>query len=94
MKTLRQQKVEKLGLFVGLIKYDKKEIYRGLKYAVYQAPLMRDGSVDIINFTIFGGGVGMSTSEFKTKQEAEKFYNDVVKLEIFALRRKYPDIVS
>ena len=52
-----------------------------------------DNTIDEEAWGVFGGCVGMGTSEFKTFEEADKFCNDFINLDLKELVKLYPDIV-
>ena len=89
MKVLEQAKVvEQHGIVLRIVQSENKK----LPYAVQHSPLNKDGTYDKDNFSILGGTVGYSTSEFKTEEEANAFFNDIQKLNKDQMAEKYPSI--
>jgi len=88
MEILRQDEVDKFGNAFRLIKIDGE-----FPYLVECAPLLlsKDG-IDEEDWGALGGCVGMNSSEFKTRKEAEQFYDDIPRLSHEEMVRKYPDI--
>ena len=86
MDVIEEDKVvKKFGIVLRIVK--KKN-----KFIVEQVPLNNDGSYDKGDFTIFGGSVGMDTSEFTTDEDARLFFNDVITLNGNQLEKKYPNL--
>lgn len=90
VEILKQDEVHKFGNMFRLVK-----VSREFLYLVECNPFFKNGKTWVIdeeNWTTLGGSVGMSTSEFKTKKEAEQFYNDILRLSHEEMTRKYPNL--
>jgi len=83
--------VEKFGLAIRLI---KDSCYKDRPYGVEFAPLYSGQPFKFkrIDFSCFGGGVGMSDSYFRTLKKAKEFFNDIINLSREEMLKKYPDI--
>jgi len=89
MEIIKQDtKVDKHGMVFRIVKTENKE----LPYTVEHSPLNNDGTYNTEDFSILGGTVGYSTSEFKTEEEARSFFNDAINLTNEEMADKYPSI--
>ena len=89
MEVIFEEKIVlKHGIAVRVVRDDKTE----LPFSVEQAPLSTDGEYRKKDFYPFGGTVGYDVSQFKTQEEAQQFFNDVIGLDSKQLAEKYPNI--
>ncbi|GAG86979.1 unnamed protein product [marine sediment metagenome] len=102
MKEYKKDIVEKFGIRIRLVKYekDKKEVWQETElsnidkepYWVEQVLLTYGIQPKHDEWGVFGGGPGMGDSAFKTLKEAEEFYGSILKLSDEEMTKKYPNI--
>jgi len=84
--------VKKFGIAIRLI---TDKTYSDRPFCVEYSPLTADSTSIIYiedSFTCFGGSVGMSDSYFKTLEQAQEFFNDIIHQDKDFMLKKYPKL--
>lgn len=83
-------KVEKFGIAIRMVDYRQFEKYG--RSCVEWVPLKKDGSLASEEWASFAGSPGMDDSCFKKREDAEGFFDDILKLDRKQMLSKYPRI--